>query len=110
VQLDLSKFEAMELSTGFIPADAAGDRRYSVPGSKDLLFVFAYEPGEVGPTHTHNETHVALVRSGQVRFTVGEAERVVGAGDMVVILAGVPHSFEAIGAEAPTVAELVILP
>ncbi len=109
-RLDLSKFQPRELSTEFIDPEAVGDSRYSVPQSGDLLFVFAYEPGEVGPTHTHEETHLVFVRSGRVRYTVGDATRDVGAGEIVAMLPGVPHSYEALGGEGARVAELVILP
>lgn len=108
--MDLSKFSSQELTTEFIAGDAEGDVRYAVPRAASLVFVFSYEPGEVGQTHVHNEAHVTVVRAGQVQFTLGETTATLGPGDMAVMFSGVPHSYQALGEEVSRVAEFVILP
>lgn len=50
------------------------------------------ETGEPMHVHPHQETRARVV-SGTLRFTVDGAERVLEAGDEIVIPAGVPHRF-----------------
>ena len=49
--------------------------------------------------HTHPYAETFVVRSGTVRFTVGEAIHVARAGEILVAPAGVPHRFENLGPE-----------
>ena len=49
--------------------------------------------GAVLPSHHHIHEHII---SGSVRYTVGDEERIVGAGDSVMIAADVPHAVVAL--------------
>lgn len=50
------------------------------------------------PMHVHpKETHFVYIYKGRAKGTVGSVTAEVGHGQMVVIPAGVPHSFERIG-------------
>ncbi|WMT86959.1 cupin domain-containing protein [Pelagibacterium sp. 26DY04] len=49
--------------------------------------------------HTHPYAETFIVRSGTVRFTLGETTHVAKAGNIVVAPAGVPHRFENLGPE-----------
>jgi quercetin dioxygenase-like cupin family protein len=50
-----------------------------------------FEPDAPAPMHHHFEQQIAIVLSGELRFTVGSEERVMHAGDCVVIPPHVPH-------------------
>ena len=52
--------------------------------------------GAVVPTHQHVHEQVANVLVGRLRFVVGGDERIVGAGESVVIPSEIPHTVEAI--------------
>ncbi|EME61618.1 cupin 2 conserved barrel domain-containing protein [Amycolatopsis decaplanina DSM 44594] len=47
--------------------------------------------------HPYRETFVII--RGRARFTIGDAEREGGAGEVLVVPAGTPHKFAVIGPE-----------
>ncbi|HEY4281595.1 MAG TPA: cupin domain-containing protein [Chthoniobacterales bacterium] len=57
-----------------------------------MYFVNA-PPGRGPVLHYHPYVEVAIVQEGTARITVGDEEREVKAGDVVVIPAGTPHRF-----------------
>jgi mannose-6-phosphate isomerase-like protein (cupin superfamily) len=57
-----------------------------------LIFVDA-PPGDGPGLHTHAYHEIFLVQEGAATFTAGDEERVVGAGDIVVVPPEVPHRF-----------------
>ena len=57
-----------------------------------IYFVNA-PPGRGPKLHYHPYAEVAIVQEGNARITVGDEEREVKAGDIVVIPAGTPHRF-----------------
>jgi quercetin dioxygenase-like cupin family protein len=61
-----------------------------------LIFTEA-APGQGPSRHYHDYVEVHVVRGGQALFTAGDEERLVGAGEVVIVPAGVPHRFEATG-------------
>ena len=50
-----------------------------------------FEPNSPAPMHHHAEQQIAIILSGELTFTVGGEERVMHAGDCVVIPPHVPH-------------------
>jgi quercetin dioxygenase-like cupin family protein len=50
-----------------------------------------FEPNSPAPMHHHPEQQIAIILSGELTFTVGGEERVMRAGDCVVIPPHVPH-------------------
>jgi quercetin dioxygenase-like cupin family protein len=52
--------------------------------------------GAVVPVHRHPNEQIATVLSGRLRFTLGDDEQVVGAGESVLIAGDVPHAVEAL--------------
>ena len=52
--------------------------------------------GAVLPAHHHIHEQSSNIISGSVRYTVGDEERIVGAGDSVMIAADVPHAVVAL--------------
>ncbi len=57
------------------------------------FFLVDSPPGGGAVLHTHPYEEVFVTLEGQATFTVGEATIEVGAGQVVVAPAGVPHRF-----------------
>jgi mannose-6-phosphate isomerase-like protein (cupin superfamily) len=62
------------------------------------FFLVDSPPGGGAVLHTHPYEEVFLTLEGQATFTVGDATIEVGAGQIVVAPAGVPHKFVNSGA------------
>ena len=56
-------------------------------------------PGYGPPLHRHPVEEVFLLLQGQATFTVEDSRVEVGAGNIVVVPAGVPHRFVSAGEE-----------
>lgn len=52
--------------------------------------------GAVVPLHSHPNEQITLLQSGRLRFTIGDEERVIEAGETVQIPPEAPHSVEAL--------------
>jgi len=52
--------------------------------------------GAVVPMHSHPNEQISMVESGALRFTIEGEERVLRAGDVVIIPPDVPHTVEAL--------------
>jgi quercetin dioxygenase-like cupin family protein len=52
--------------------------------------------GAVVPMHSHPNEQISMLESGVLRFTISGEERVVGAGEAVVIPPDAPHMVEAL--------------
>lgn len=57
-----------------------------------MLTFFDFEPGAVIPEHHHPNQQITWVVSGAMRFDLNGEERVLQAGDGVLIEPNVPHS------------------
>ena len=70
---------------------------YEFHGEKQGAPISAYivnaKPGQGPPLHTHPYVEVAFISEGCVKITVGDEEREVKAGGIVVIPANTPHRF-----------------
>ncbi len=63
-------------------------------GDVDVSFFLVESPPSGGAVlHTHPYEEVFVTLEGQATFTVGDATIEVGAGQVVVAPAGVPHKF-----------------
>jgi mannose-6-phosphate isomerase-like protein (cupin superfamily) len=63
-------------------------------GGLPLCIIFVDAPPGRGPRlHRHPYEEVFIVQEGEALFATAEAERVVGAGEVVIIPAGTPHRF-----------------
>jgi quercetin dioxygenase-like cupin family protein len=51
--------------------------------------------GCVVAEHSHHNEQISMVEQGSAKFILAGAERVLSAGDVVLIPPGVPHSVEA---------------
>jgi mannose-6-phosphate isomerase-like protein (cupin superfamily) len=61
------------------------------------MFVTTYPRGEGPSLHLHPYPEVFLVEAGTARFTVGEDEMLVAAGNVVTVAAQTPHGFKNAG-------------
>lgn len=61
---------------------------------------FIIEAGGHMPLHTNTVEHEQYVLSGRARVVIGDKTIEAGAGDILLIPAGVPHSYETLGDEA----------
>ncbi len=50
-------------------------------------------PGAGAKAHQHPYPETFVIRKGNARFTIGDRTLVCGAGQIVVVPAGVPHEF-----------------
>jgi mannose-6-phosphate isomerase-like protein (cupin superfamily) len=68
-------------------------------GAGVSFFIGDVEPGKGPPLHRHPYAETCILRSGRAAMTIDGEEVVAGPGDIVVIPAGTPHRFTAIGDE-----------
>ena len=62
-------------------------------GAPVSAYIVKAEPGQGPPLHTHPYVEIAFTLEGTATITVGEEEREVTAGGIVVIPANTPHRF-----------------
>jgi mannose-6-phosphate isomerase-like protein (cupin superfamily) len=63
-------------------------------GTVVSFFLIDYSREGQGPElHRHAYDEIFIVDEGRARFTVGDAEREVGGGEIVMAPAGTPHRF-----------------
>jgi quercetin dioxygenase-like cupin family protein len=60
---------------------------------------FTIEAGGHMPLHTNTIEHEQYVLSGRAKVIIGDKSIEAGAGDVLLIPAGVPHSYETLGDE-----------
>ena len=70
--------------------------RQFVFGEKGMLARLILRKGCLVPMHSHENEQITYVLEGALKFTIQSEEIVVGAGEMLVIPANLPHSAEAI--------------
>lgn len=58
------------------------------------IFIVATDRGEGPDLHVHPYPEVFVVETGVARFTVGDEQIVVEAGNVVVVPAETPHGFK----------------
>ena len=62
-------------------------------GAPVSAYIVNAQPGQGPPLHTHPYVEIAFTLEGTATITVGEEEREVTAGGIVVIPANTPHRF-----------------
>ena len=68
-------------------------------GGAGVCLIFVDAPPGHGPSlHRHPYEEVFVVQEGEATFTAGVEERVVRAGEVVIVPAGVAHAFVNSGA------------
>jgi quercetin dioxygenase-like cupin family protein len=74
------------------------DRRYIV-GDRMMLAHVYFKKGAIVPRHQHENEQITYILEGALRFLIGEdgaEERIVRAGEVLVIPSNVPHRAEAL--------------
>ncbi|MDQ3874743.1 MAG: cupin domain-containing protein [Actinomycetota bacterium] len=75
-----------------------GVRLHAIGGDRVLLCRVTYEPGTTVQRHSHPHTEqVMVITDGQVTMTVGDEQRGLHAGDVVVVNRGVEHELHSEG-------------
>jgi mannose-6-phosphate isomerase-like protein (cupin superfamily) len=63
-------------------------------GGVDISLIFVDTPPGGGPSrHKHEYDEVLVIQEGRCTVVAGDEEREVRAGEVVIVPAGVPHSF-----------------
>lgn len=62
-------------------------------GAPFSAYIVDAKPGQGPPLHTHPYVEVAFIIEGRATITVGDEQREVRAGGIVIIPAGTPHRF-----------------
>lgn len=81
---DLSELERIAVWDGI--------RARRVEGDQVTLAIVELDPNATVREHTHPSEQSGMVLRGQMRFRVGDEERVLGPGGTWRILGGVPHT------------------
>jgi quercetin dioxygenase-like cupin family protein len=82
---------------GDLPATQVweGIRARVVEGDQLTFAVVELEPNAHVPEHTHPAEQNGMVITGEMRFRIGDEERLLGPGGTWRILGGVPHEAHA---------------
>lgn len=78
-----------------------------VEGPHFSMRAFRVEPGGSFPLHTNMVEHEEYVLGGRANLTIGDETHEVSKGSAVIIPAGVPHAFAALGDQAFEFLDLV---
>ncbi len=71
-------------------------RRVVLDGEKMMLVEVHFEPGAVGNVHKHLHEQATRVISGRIRFILDGLERIVAAGEYLLIPSQTLHGAEAL--------------
>lgn len=99
----MDNLRAIEEIAPFQVFDGVVARR--VEGSLLTLAVVELDPDALVPEHVHAAEQNGMVIRGQMRFRIGDAERVLGPGGTWRILGGTPHRAQA-GPEGAVVVDV----
>jgi quercetin dioxygenase-like cupin family protein len=67
--------------------------RQAVCGEKVMMTKITYKPGVFVPEHKHEAEQIMLIVKGELRAKVGDEEKTVIAGDLLIIASNEIHSF-----------------
>ena len=70
--------------------------RQMVSGEDGTLARVLLSRGALVPRHSHRSEQFSLILSGALKFYFDDGETVVGAGEIILIPANVPHKAEAL--------------
>ena len=102
--MELPRFVKTDLSGRFFKASENLCIDVDLKGSNSHLYIFPIKPGQKVETHVHADgIHFIFVRTGKVKYTIGDVTMVVGPGDFISIPPNTSHSFEAMNGEPTSV-------
>jgi len=70
--------------------------RKMIHGKNTTVARISLRKGAVVPTHSHPNEQISMIESGALRWVIAGEERVLRAGDAVVIPPDAPHMVEAL--------------
>lgn len=76
-----------------------GVERKAFSGEGATVALHRLHPGHEPRPHSHEHEQIAYIISGTMRFHVGEASHLVGAGGLILIPPNVVHCGEVVGDE-----------
>jgi quercetin dioxygenase-like cupin family protein len=94
--------ELQHTSWSEIPVEPMNEllTRQFVSGEQSMLARIVLKKGCMVPRHSHANEQISFIESGALRFRLGDedasVEKVVKAGEVLVIPGGMPHSAEAL--------------
>ena len=80
-----TKLSALVTDWSKIPVEHVekGIERQMVVGQNVMICRFRFAPFVVTPAHRHPHEQMSLIIQGKVKFTIGNEERIVSAGDVL---------------------------
>ena len=66
------------------------------PGEQLMVMRVLFEKGASDAAHSHPHEQMSLILQGEVEFTIGEEQKTLKAGDVVLIPGNVTHSAKAL--------------
>jgi quercetin dioxygenase-like cupin family protein len=76
-----------------LPGNLVGRFEGREHGSGVSFFIGTFDPGTGPRLHTHPYDETFIVEAGSATFTVGDESFELGAGQIAVVPAGMPHKF-----------------
>lgn len=98
----MTKSELQHTSWDAIPVETMNPllSRQFVTGEQAMLARIVLKKGCLVPRHSHANEQISYILEGALRFLLGDeekpVEKIVRAGEVLVIPGGVPHSAEAL--------------
>lgn len=76
-----------------IPAEEVfpGITRQAITGHEGTLVRYTYFPGCQFPTHSHPESQITVIHSGEIEFDIDGQRQTLRAGQIATIPGNVPH-------------------
>lgn len=81
-----------------LPIEQVSDNiaRKMIVGEKEMLVRWEFRKGGLAGRHDHPHEQIVMMVSGRLRLAVGNEERVLVPGDLVIIPPHTPHEAEAL--------------
>jgi quercetin dioxygenase-like cupin family protein len=83
-----------ELESDFITPSYSQGKGPAVKGAKIEVALMHYPAGTIAKLHTHPNEQVQAVLKGRAKYRVGNEEKVLGPGEVVLIPANTEHAVE----------------
>ncbi len=83
-----------ELEKDFITPSYSLGKGPSIKGEKIEVALISYPAGTEAKPHAHPNEQFQVVIKGKARYRVGEGEKVLGPGEVVLIPANMEHAVE----------------
>lgn len=86
-------------TTAYLPFIGSEDEDEHIVLEDCEVDVRAHDPDKASEPHTHEETHIIFVRTGEMQWEVEGEEFHAEAGDTIVTPPETEHEFEVVGGE-----------